>query len=434
LAALLTKDLRMNTIFDAAMRKAAKLTSRQNLVEATRVIQDAIAGKGNGAGNETPNDAGKKGASSPDESSVKGTLALDFKSDVKSPGAFGAPWEEASAAGHGLFPRDASAFADRMVRPIGEVLELLRHGAPSFGFGVRPQPLVKPEVSTPDGALFLTRSFNCEAGARDYKLYIPSDADGRKLPLVVMLHGCKQDPDDFAIGTGMNQLGEDRGFIVAYPKQSNNANPSGCWNWFNPKDQMRDSGEPSIIAGITRSIMAEFDIDPDRVYVAGLSAGGAMAAIMAEAYPDLFAAAGIHSGLPYGAASDVPSAFAAMRGGANPAAASRHTEASVRTIVFHGALDRTVNPANAELIVAAARAGLDRANEETQEGELGGAPYARTIIKDARGAARVEYWEIGGLGHAWSGGNSDGSFTEPDGPDASREMLRFFLDSRARRR
>ncbi|HKN27497.1 MAG TPA: PHB depolymerase family esterase [Roseiarcus sp.] len=295
-----------------------------------------------------------------------------------------------------------------------------------------------PPVPVPEGAAWLTRAFAGAAGSRDYKVYVPNRVDGRALPLVVMLHGCTQNPDDFALGTGMNRLAEDLGFIVAYPRQPTTANPSACWNWFNLADQKRDEGEPSIIAGITRAIMAEFGIDPERVHVAGLSAGGAMAAIMAAAYPELYAATGIHSGLAHGSAADLASAFAAMRGGPAPiqptpsaARAKRHPDAAngrVRTIVFHGALDKTVDPSNAETILAAARAGLsDSACETQQDGVAGGRAYTRTVITDASGAPHAECWEIDGLGHAWSGGSPEGSYTDPRGPDASREMLRFFL-------
>ena len=291
------------------------------------------------------------------------------------------------------------------------------------------------------GRLISARTFACEAGSRDYKIYVPNCKTRRKRPLIVMLHGCTQNPDDFAVGTGMNWLAEEYGFIAAYPGQAVRANQSACWNWFKPEDQQRGTGEPSIIAGITRTIMAEYGIDSMQVYVAGLSAGGAMAAIMSATYPELYAATAIHSGLAYGSASDMASAFDAMRGGSRPVApvqGKRHhksTNGRGRTIVFHGAADQTVHPSNAEVILADARAGLTGPPRETQqEGSAGGRAYRRTVIADARGVPHVEYWSIDGLGHAWSGGRPEGSYTDQHGPDASREMLRFFLGSQVKTR
>jgi poly(hydroxyalkanoate) depolymerase family esterase len=292
------------------------------------------------------------------------------------------------------------------------------------------------EPVRPVETAYLTRTFACEAGSRDYKLYIPSHMEGRKLPLLIMLHGCTQNPDDFAVGTRMNQLAEEHGFVVAYPRQPTKANQLACWNWFNPKDQTRDLGEPSIIAGITRAIMAEFNIDAERVYVAGLSAGGAMAEIMGATYPELYAATGIHSGLPYGSATDAASASAAMSGASTPVALAqrkrrlKRAKGLLRTIVFHGASDQTVHPSNGEMILAEARAGLADTTRETQHhGSAGGRAYTRTVIVDASGVPLVEHWSIEGLGHAWSGGCQDGSHTDRHGPDASREMLRFFLET-----
>jgi len=217
------------------------------------------------------------------------------------------------------------------------------------------------------------------------------------------------------------------------------ANQTACWNWFNPKDQIRDEEEPSIIAGITRTLIAEFDIDSGRVYVAGLSAGGAMAAVMSATYPELYAATGIHSGLAYGSATDMASAFSAMHGTSAPAAPAHRTvrlkmaHGRVRTIVFHGASDQKVHPSNAEKIFSESRAGLTGSTQETrQDGSARGRAYTRTMITDARGVPHVEYWAIEGLGHAWSGGSPEGSHTDQHGPDASREMLRFFLESPAR--
>jgi poly(hydroxyalkanoate) depolymerase family esterase len=317
---------------------------------------------------------------------------------------------------------------------------LRRADLPGIRPGSAPTPILRktPPVAVPEGADYLTRTFTSPAGSRDYKVYVPSGAEGRTLPLIVMLHGCTQNPDDFAQGTGMNRLAEEHGFLVAYPGQPPSANPSACWNWFNPNDQTRDEGEPSLIAGLTRAIMADFSIDSERVYVAGLSAGGAMAAIMSAAYPELYAAAGIHSGLPYGSATDLPSALAAMRGGSGPAPGRRtrlrkSAKGRVRTIVFHGANDKTVDPSNAAAILADASAGLVGPMKEARhDGVAGGRAYTRTVVTDASGVPQAERWSIEGLGHAWSGGDPEGSYVDLRGPNASREMLRFFLAGPAR--
>jgi poly(hydroxyalkanoate) depolymerase family esterase len=415
----------MKTVFSTAIRQATELTRKQNVIEATRMIKRALSGRGH--------------AHSPGEQSPESSRLIELQTNVaESSEGFEQPRQDARIAAAGL--RNAAAErrpAARMKRPLGEVLKLLRQGdLPSFGLDSA--PLVKsrkaPRVPVPDGAAYLARTFACAAGSRDYKVYVPSHTNRRKPPLLIMLHGCTQNPDDFAVGTGMNRLAEEHGIIVAYPGQPMSANQSACWNWFNATEQMRDVGEPSIIAGITRTIMAEFDIDAERVYVAGLSAGGAMAAIMGATYPELYAASGIHSGLAYGSATDVASAFAAMRGSSSPAAPEQrksHLKSAngrVRTIVFHGASDQIVHPSNAEMILAEARAGVtDPAQETRHDGSAGGRAYIRIVITDASGVPHVEHWAIEGLGHAWSGGSPEGSHTDQHGPDASREMLRFFL-------
>jgi len=418
----------METVFSAALRHATRLTRAQNVIEATRVIQRALS---RGAREFSPDQQAPESPRliTPPTSGAQSAHAFDAD-------AFERPRRDAGT--ERSRSRDSTAeqaHGARMKRPLGEVLTLLRQAnLPNVGHG--PAPFAKSRhapAPVAQGAAYLTRTFTCEAGSRDYKLYVPSHAEGRTLPLIIMLHGCAQNPDDFAVGTEMNRLSEEQGFIVAYPRQPAHANQSACWNWFNIKDQMRDAGEPSIIAGITRAIMADFNIDAKRVYVAGLSAGGAMAAIMSVTYPELYAATGIHSGLPHGSATDVVSAFAAMRGGpgsAAPKASARRRDRAnhhVRTIIFHGASDQTVHPSNAEMILAEARAGLAHPARETQyDGFTGGRSYTRRVIADANGVPHVEHWTIDGLGHAWSGGNPDGSYTDRNGPDASREMLRFF--------
>jgi poly(hydroxyalkanoate) depolymerase family esterase len=312
----------------------------------------------------------------------------------------------------------------------------MRERSPDFLGKVNLQDLVRPKanvptvrVRVPEGAQFLADTFANDAGSRPYKLYVPSGyRAGQEVPLVVMLHGCTQCPDDFAAGTRMNEVAEERNFLVLYPGQIGSANVQKCWNWFNASDQRRDEGEPSLIAGITRKVMADYTIDPKRVFVAGLSAGGAAAAIMGDTYPDLYAAIGVHSGLACGAASDMPSAFAAMRQGA-AGSASGQQRTRVPVIVFHGDRDTIVSPRNGDA-VAAQSVGNARLGTRVEEGQVpGGHAYTRTIRNDAAERAVVEHWVLHGAAHAWAGGSPEGSYTDPHGPDASREMVRFFLEA-----
>jgi poly(hydroxyalkanoate) depolymerase family esterase len=289
-------------------------------------------------------------------------------------------------------------------------------------------------ASEADGGRFLEDVYRNEFGSRAYKLYVPSAYRGEALPLVVMLHGCTQSPDDFAAGTRMNALAEEHGVLVAYPAQAKSANASKCWNWFKPSDQQRGRGEPALIAGITRHVMSAYAVDAQRVYVAGLSAGGAKAAIMGAAYPDLYAAIGVHSGLACGAAHDVPSAFAAMRQGGRLVHRIPDADGGriVPTIVFHGDRDTTVHPGNGDLVIAQSPASGDSTlRTEVEHGQApGGHGYRRTRQLDAGGRVLLEQWVVLGAGHAWSGGSPAGTYTDARGPDASQAMLRFFLSHR----
>ncbi len=264
--------------------------------------------------------------------------------------------------------------------------------------------------------------------SRDYKLFIPPHALGlaagarNAIPLVVMLHGCTQNPDDFALGTGMNDaaLASGEGFFVLYPAQKAEANPSRCWSWFKRSHQQRDLGEPGLLADMTRDIIKRYAIDPHRVYVAGLSAGGAMAAILGETYPDIFAAVGVHSGLAVGSAKDVNSAFSAMKNGASGGAPSIAT--AVPTIVFHGDKDSTVHPLNGEQVV---QASAGNTASTVEHGTENGRGYTRSVYT-MNGRVLAEHWTVQGAGHAWFGGSAKGSYTDVKGPSATKEMLRFF--------
>ncbi|MGH6645791.1 extracellular catalytic domain type 1 short-chain-length polyhydroxyalkanoate depolymerase [Aquabacterium sp.] len=290
------------------------------------------------------------------------------------------------------------------------------------------QPTAK-DATPNDAGRFLAGRHTDAIGARDYKLYVPPGHAGQALPLVVMLHGCTQDPDDFAAGTGMNEAARAQGFFVLYPAQTQHANAQRCWNWFKHNHQKRDRGEPALIANMTREVMHRHGIDPDRVYVAGLSAGGAMAAIVGAAYPDLFKAVGVHSGLPVGSATDISGALMAMKNGAPQPAAKQ--AGAPPLIVFHGDRDSTVHPANGEHLVAA-HAGATTVEQEKMRSDTGRAS-TRRVHRDAEGRVVAEHWVVHGAGHAWSGGRAQGSYTDAKGPDATQEMLRFFK-AHARRR
>jgi poly(hydroxyalkanoate) depolymerase family esterase len=407
----------MRDQMESGMAEATRLTREGRLAEATALIQRALGGTFAPASPDSPG-------------------STDQPVEYFPPVVEEAP-QPTAPSGPGRKER-ALRQAPRAPRRFRDV----QHRSGNFP-GTMPGSA--PDATTPDtvstGGQFVERSYSGQAGGRAYKLYIPSGYTGQAVPLIVMLHGCTQNPDDLAAGTRMNTLAEVHTFLVAYPAQAAAANNSKCWNWFKPADQQRGRGEPSIIAGITREVVEEYHVAADRVYVAGMSAGGAMAAIMGAAYPDLYAAIGVHSGLAPGAAHDLPSAFAAMQGG-GPASVPRDTldgkpARLVPAILFHGDRDTTVHPRNGDHLLAHFRAGNTAGGRDVRgetiprvtehQGRVpGGYSYTCATYHDAGGRAVMEQWTVQGLGHAWSGGSRPGSYTDPKGPDASAEMVRFF--------
>jgi poly(hydroxyalkanoate) depolymerase family esterase len=383
------KDISMKIALPPEMNEALRLTRGGKLAEASALLQRLL-------GRDSPH----PGAAGSREAAVRGGAAPFSPRPLQD----GAAWRSRLPEGM-LDP-------GRTARPQHDHVELV-----------------------PAGGRFLAETYRDRNGTREYRLYVPSTYVGQPIPLVVMLHGCTQNAEDFAIGTRMNQVAEEQSFFVVYPVQSAAANSSRCWNWFKASEQRRDSGEPTLIAGIVRNIMRDYAVDPDRVYAAGLSAGGAAAAVLGATYPDLFAAIGVHSGLPCGAASDMPSAFAAMqRGSTNGGASGRlspDSGPSVPTIVFHGDHDKTVHPSNGNRIIAQSRLAGSELKIVRRQGRVdGGHAYSQSSHFDDTGRAVLEEWVVHGGTHAWFGGDAAGSYTDARGPDASREMVRFFLEHR----
>jgi poly(hydroxyalkanoate) depolymerase family esterase len=384
------------------VREATRLTRAGQLVEATAVLQRMLRGE------RTPEPSG---STAPGAYATLDPPTIDVKANVV---------EERESR-----PRTQSS--STLARSKGRAQFEGMKGFSSLGMRgpIRRTPPSASEIA-PQGTKFIEGTFSNSAGSRTYKLFIPSRYQGQPLPLVVMLHGCTQSADDFAAGTRMNFPAEEQNCFVVYPEQPSAANQARCWNWFRTSDQQRGGGEPSLIAGITRQIMRDHAIDPKRVFVAGLSAGGAAAAIMGATYADLYTGVGIHSGLACGAASDLPSAFIAMRQGGGTGAVAEAGSA-MRTIVFHGDHDTKVHPDNGDRILAHSAKATGRATKVTRGRVPDGHAYTRTIVTDRSGGVISEHWNIHGAGHAWSGGSPAGSYTDPRGPDATREMLRFFL-------
>ncbi len=406
--------------FAAAMQRAAALTRAGRLADATHHIQAALRGR---------NDAGAgRGETSGPGATAGAPGVLDLTAEVVE------RRRPPSTPVDGPAPAGAPRAAAPPRRPHRSLAETIRNpvaGLRALG-ELQPRP-GRRRAATPSvapGARFLLREFDSPAGRLQYRIYIPAGVVGSAEGVVLMLHGCKQDPDDFAVGTRMNEQAEANRLIAVYPGQATTANPAGCWNWFDPANQRRGAGEPAVLAALAEAVAGEFGVPRGRIFVGGLSAGGAMAAILSQAYPDVFAAAAIHSGLPAGSARDVASAFAAMRGTRPHDAASPVPPGASgpRLIVFHGTADRTVHPSNGDAIVAAHHAS-GAARSRTDGSTPGGRRYSRIVHRDANGATALEHWIIEGHGHAWSGGHEGGSYTDPKGPDASAEMIRFFLEA-----
>src|SRR5918994_4967235 len=406
--------MRMNNHTQNGMAEATRLTQQGRLEEATATIQRALGGTyvpvsspGGSGGADGPIDVDSWVVKETHQGPVAGRRAADRGPDAA----------RRTSLPPNLFTRGVQHTSGMTARNL-------------------------TSVNVPKGARFVERTYTNGAGTRSYKIYVPSGYVGQAIPLIVMLHGCTQNPDDFATGTHMNDLAEEHTFLVAYPAQAGNANMQKCWNWFQAADQQRGRGEPSIIAGITSQVAEEYEVAEGRVYIAGMSAGGAMAAIMGATYPDLYAAVGVHSGLAPGAAQDMASAFSAMQGGGasntHQNASTGGSEVSVPVIVFHGDRDTTVHPRNAEKLLAHYRTvnstpgGCNTAGEPVppvavRKGQVpDGYAYTPATQRDADGRPIMEQWTIHGLGHAWSGGSSAGSYTDAKGPDASAEMMRFF--------
>jgi poly(hydroxyalkanoate) depolymerase family esterase len=391
-----------------AVREATRLTREGQLAEATALLQRML-----------------RGDSAPTHTS--GLTAL-LERELPTIDAKADPVERPDSP---HFERAILAQPSMLRAPmLGALLDRAQM-RPGFSLrdGVKRTPPSIRDI-VPEGARFIEGIYINGAGSRTYRLFIPSGyQEGQLIPLVVMLHGCTQSPDDFAAGTRMNLIAEEQTCIVVYPAQRSEANQAKCWNWFRTADQQRDTGEPSLIAGITRQIMRDYSVDPKRVYVGGLSAGAAAAAIMGETYNDLYAAICVHSGLACGAAIDLTTAFVAMRqGGGSGDRVVPRDGPPLPTIVFHGDRDTTVHPNNGDQILDQ----FVRATSTQKQVRRGRIPdghaYTRTIHTDATGRGVFEHWKIHGAGHAWSGGSPAGSYTDPRGPDATREMLRFFLE------
>jgi len=402
--------------FISQMMESARLVQNRDVSGASAVIQQALAQ----AGLATPHAAGTTQAAA---NAAENAAATATEEETEFVDLNPAPdWSARRTAP----PRPSKA------RRAGADPEFFQRFMRTGAAAHKQAAAAAPAPNWP--GRFIAGRHACESGARGYKLYIPAApvAPGTRRPLVVMLHGCTQNPLDFAIGTKMNELAEQHGCLVLYPEQDASANHNRCWNWFEPAHQARGAGEAEIIAGMTRAIVAEHDAEPSQVFVAGMSAGGAMAAILGAAYPELYAAIGVHSGLPAGSARDMITGLQAMK----KPGRGRSLREAVPLIVIHGDADHVVSAANGEAVLqqfVGAHAGLHPAplTRASSEQNMGGRRCTRATWHDQEGRPMAEHWTVHGAGHTWSGGCASGSHTDATGPCASSAMLRFFLGERS---
>lgn len=419
------------------LKEAMELMKSGRLKEATTLIQNNLSGNvsdsnttDNTSNANTMKDVTPDRPTLQDSATTKKAKPTEKVKSVKKENM--ANTEELASKSSNKLPDSIQSLTDKIKNFKLDLPSAMDISGISAGLNTHIEPTI------PENAQFLKGTFKSSQGSHDYRLYIPSNyvqavEQSLQVPLIVMLHGCTQSPEDFAVGTRMNELAEEHQCLIVYPSQPASANPNRCWNWFRPTDQQQGQGEPAWLAELTRSVVKDYAVDPSRVYIAGLSAGAAMAVIMAETYPELYAAVGVHSGLAYRSATDLPSAMLAMhKGGSADLQAAKNSQ-FVPMIVFHGDQDHTVSIRNGEQVVEQAKQRLQaqKTGLNIQQHKKSSEQNCRSTqleIKDDKGVSQLEYWKMHGAGHSWAGGSSAGSYTDPNGPDASKEMLRFFLN------
>ncbi len=410
------------------LEEAMKLMKAGRLKEATTLIQNNLNGVAVDSSNDADANTNTMKDVTPDKPKLEDSATKTDKFTHKEQPASA---DNLSSKSSNKLSDTLQDFADKMKDFKLDLPAAIDINGLNVGLNTHSEPPIA------ENAQFLKGTLKSSQGTHNYRLYIPSNyaqavEEGLQLPLIVMLHGCTQSPEDFATGTRMNELAEQHRCLIVYPSQPSSANPNRCWNWFRPTDQQPAQGEPAWLAALTQSIIKDYAVDSSRVYIAGLSAGAAMALIMAETYPQLYAAVGVHSGLAYRSATDLPSALMAMRQGGSADTKTTENAQFVPMIVFHGDQDYTVSIRNGEQIVEQARQRLQAQHSDlsTQQHKRSTKQNCRSTqlqICDSKGVSQLEYWKIHGAGHSWAGGSSAGSYTDSNGPDASKEMLRFFL-------